>query len=82
LIAPAKSNTEDDSPVQFGGMVDNDEDDEAERSILVNDKGSKKGSKQLCAYLFDPCEQQRALKLTLVIIPEDRSGVVHPSHAM
>ena len=34
---------EDDSPVQFSGMVGDDEDDEVERSVLVNDKGSKKG---------------------------------------
>ncbi|KAF8799804.1 hypothetical protein BYT27DRAFT_7221912 [Phlegmacium glaucopus] len=44
-IAPAnKSNTEDDdSLVQFGGMVGDDEDDEVERSVVVNDKGSKRG---------------------------------------
>ena len=41
FIAPAnKSNTEDDdSLVQFGGMVGDDEDDEVEQSVIVTDKG-------------------------------------------
>jgi hypothetical protein len=44
-FAPAnKSNTEDDdSLVQYRGMVGDDEDDEVERSVIVKDKGSKRG---------------------------------------
>jgi len=42
-IAPAnKSNKEDDdSLVQYGGMVGDDEDDEVERLVIVKDKGLK-----------------------------------------
>jgi hypothetical protein len=44
FIAPAnKSNTEDDdSLVQYGGMVGDDKDDEVERSVIVMDKGFKR----------------------------------------
>jgi hypothetical protein len=42
-IAPAnKSNTEDDNS-QYAGMIGDNEDDEVERSAVVNDKGSKQG---------------------------------------
>ena len=34
---------DDDSLVQYGGMVGDDEDDEVERLVVVKDKGLKRG---------------------------------------
>ena len=45
-IAPATKTDDDDSLTQYGGMVGDDEDDEVERSVIVKDKGSKRGPSQ------------------------------------
>ena len=54
FIAPAnKSNTEDDdSLVQFKGMVGDDEDDKVEWSVVVMDKGLKQALSDMCVLLW------------------------------
>jgi hypothetical protein len=84
-ITPAnnlKSNTEeaDNSPEQYGGMIGDDEDDEVERSVVVNDKKPKRGPSN---YVSTISLILVGTKLTVdhsVIIYKDRSGGIHTSH--
>ena len=46
LIAPATKMDNDDSLTQYGGLVGNDGDYGVDQSVVVNDKGLKRGPSQ------------------------------------